>query len=829
MLGNRKISSTAVIHFGLAFGLGLALVLQLLAYSNTSIVDFSAFKVGSLLVVCLCNASAILAAINTGFDLSRQRLYAVVGSEALALLAAFYATKDAGQISAMYFFWITLALHALFSFCLTAILMTQIRMSEDLALYPKIATPIVIILVGTIGFLASSWISLGDFAIYLGLARDLSLLIVPIAFFTVLVAVKPPQLRGKFWPGGRISLKRIGQNYPYGSMFLLITGTGLMANLLLRLIEGLPEAMHSNAAYSNPLDMLSLGWLAVIYENVSHLVALTNEKQQNQINAKLATYSARKFLHRHLSEQSHWAATVGLKTANYLIDHDVDGSLQSSLPASLSLIRSEEIQRCVVEVLASLNFHSHASAHSVSGAIDSEASIRPCVDTLKMFASLYLDAGPLVERRIKGLISLLPIIDPSLAKTLDADQASRLLQRTKWLFHFDFAWLDQHIIHSPVNLRYDVQLATLSDRSRLVILEYFEKTGRTGSFVWMGPEARSRLLQEAPWLASIVHPCPIPDRLKGESGQEELMFTVKFEQLIPRLQRYFDLDEFRMKLTDFEPSAESTRLSRLLQLQLNNSTSIKDIIHVLDQVSGYSWRGFREKDNALQIILTAHQLLAKFESGGEKANTTDTDALRRAEKILLSAVKAIGYPSQILHNAHLNRIALRDLDNLITTASEAFDPRFQEAWLVLATADYQRFTIAQRKQVLNFLAHTSVIPQVAKRPFCQRKAIDTLSSIAKVADREELGSIQESFGIMFLWLANFNSDAETCSLLLDAQLFVEGQLKKQLDLSRTVKEAFLNHVAKLSVRLGVHHPQITSIQSRLHQLKAGDIGAVNVA
>ena len=46
-----------------------------------------------------------------------------------------------------------------------------------------------------------------------------------------------------------------------------------------------------------------------------------------------------------------WAATQGVKTASYIVDHDPSGHLDQALPASVMQIRAEEIQRCVGEVL----------------------------------------------------------------------------------------------------------------------------------------------------------------------------------------------------------------------------------------------------------------------------------------------------------------------------------------------------------------------------------------------------------------------------------------------------------------------------------------------
>ena len=58
------------------------------------------------------------------------------------------------------------------------------------------------------------------------------------------------------------------------------------------------------------------------------------------------------------------------------------------------------------------------------------------------------------------------------------------------------------------------------------------------------------------------------------------------------------------------------------------------------------------------------------EGGGRQAQEDGEETpVKQNLEDLLAAVKQIGYPSQILHAAQLNKLALRDLNNLIKAVS----------------------------------------------------------------------------------------------------------------------------------------------------------------
>jgi len=535
------------------------------------------------------------------------------------------------------------------------------------------------------------------------------------------------------------------------------------------------------------------------------------------------TRSETDLLKRHAADKQAWAATVGLRTTNFHIDHDPGGFLHNRLPASIMQIRAEEIQRCVGDVLAAAHLHSHMVGHRIFGAVDPEASVRPCVDALKMFACLYLDAGPLVERRIKGLTALLPIVDPGLARLLKPTDISALIRRNLWFFHFDFGWIDQAVIHTPKATRYDVRIATLSSRIRQAMMTHLEKTGGVGNFVWLGPDARERLLQEAPALRHVVEACPIPT-VKGEgpAGEDEgelLMFIIKFEQLIPRLQRYFDLDSMRKSLLDFEPSQESARLLNLLSLQVAKARTETETLEVLASLTSVPWRGFKEKDSALQLILAAYNALSHMMTPGKALSESEDQRHRVLHGKVLEAVRLVGYPSQILHNAQISKIALRDNTALKAAAADPRNPRFEEAWLLMATTDYARHGDVRRLELLEFLGSAGNNGAIARERLVQVKAIDALASLGRAAGATEREAVGKALGRCSQWLTAVRSDADVFSLLLDAHLFLTEQMKGELVVTPESLKTLEGYVERLAAELGTGHPHVVGVSSRWQELK----------
>lgn len=805
---------------GVALALGAVMAVQLAAGNGflPSLMSGTLPWPSLLLVATMVAAST--AAMMIAFTMTLKpdpiRMAAALASAALAMTSGLEASQALNKLPLHFYYSVTMIGEVALTYGAALVWMRSIKVTGKWATQPPLWAAGAVAAVGAGGLIGQSFLSLDAVGLNLALARDGALFLMAVSVLLLFAAYKPLRLDKKSWRESvRLRLPPRGEDAGDYRAFQILSLGFAGAVIFQIFVRGLDlETLR-------PLTVASLAWLGIAAQGIGELASLSTEQRQGHMTARMATSSARKFLRRHMSDGTQWAATVGIKTSTFVIDHDPESELHAQLPASIMQIRADEIGRCVVDVLGAMNLHSHSVGHRLTGAVDPEASLRPCVDALKLFAALYLDAGPLVERRIKGLTSLLPIVDPGLAKMLQAKDVNALIRRNLWFFHIDFGWLDQHVVHTPKLTRYDVRMTGLSSRMRHAMMDHLERTGGVGNFVWIGPDARERLVQEAPALSNIIEACPIAT---GD-GDELLMFIIKFEQLIPRLQRYYDLDSMRRSLKDFEPSQEAARVHALLKLQIAKARNTAEMTEALTAIASIPWRGFREKDNALQLVLAVYNQAQATFGTIEMLGAAKDAKLRLLHEKLFEAVKAVGYPSQVLHNAQIDKLQLRDVRKLLAAASDRQSPRFEEAWLLLATTDFVRYPLEQRAEMHGFLVSVARRSALAPVRLVQTKSVDALAALARAVPlgedgKKEADLLGRSLDALGTWFATVRADPDICCLLLDTKLFLSSQLGLvQVDFGPDALAALETAFKELAAEHGASNPKIAALMSRWQEYR----------
>ncbi len=809
----------------LAFGLSLVMALELAAGAGF----FAAFAKGTLParafpLLALLVATGVVAVIHAFAATVRQgptRLASAIAAAACASLAGLEAGRAGQAIPGAFHFAFSLIADLGFAWGATFAFTHSLKLSGPWATRPPVAAAAAVLAYAGLGFLTQSFVPLEISAIRLAFVRDLGIFAAAAATLGAVAFARALRLDPKSAKESlilRLPDRHDLMDGTTGHLTFVLLAGGIalspLVQLILRLTAGeVPELGRA------ALGVVSVAWVAFAFLAYRELGTVSKETRHGQVTARLTSPSARKFLARHMGNDSAWAATVGLKTANFVIDHDPDGYLHAKLPASIMQLRAEEIRRSVDVVLGPMHLHGNAVGHRISGALDPEASLRPCIDSLKLFSSLYLDAGPLVERRINGLAALLPIVDPGLAKLVKERDLAGLMRRNLWFFHFDFGWIDQHVVHTQRATRYEVRMATLPSRVRHAMMDHLTRTGGVGNFVWLGPEARDRIVQEAPTMAHIIEACPIQGAGGKDGSDELLMFMIKFEQLIPRLQRYYDLDSMRRELIDFEPSHESSRLHALLKLQITKAQNATALIEVLTSISTVPWKGFKEKDNALQLVLAVYGHAREALGGGEFLLEAKDAKMHVLHEKLLDAVRLVGYPSQILHDAQRDKLALRDVPKLIEVAKDPKHPRFHEAWILASTTEFHRHPAERRLEMLRFLTAVGQNPELKNDALVQAKTVDSLCGLARAAHAgapsvAELAAMGAAFEATGKWFAAEHVEPDTCVLLLDARAFVLQHLRGEVNFSDTTAKALDETFKKHVEELGAQHPKVATLLSR---------------
>ena len=505
-------------------------------------------------------------------------------------------------------------------------------------------------------------------------------------------------------------------------------------------------------------------YLPSLVDAWTRLDQVGTDQERLQAFSRLTVQSARNLLTRHNQGKDNWAATVGLRTTTFTIDHDPESTIGKKIPATLARIRNEEIAAFVNQIMKDKTLSVNSISQKILGSIDPEHSIRPCVDALNLCATLYLDAGALVERRISGLMSLLPLVNQGLADIINLESLLPILTKTQWFFHFDYNWVDQSIVSTQKSSRYGIHLEPISPEARIAMLDFMRRTHSIGNFIWVGKDAHDRLLQEAPNLTTIME----PHTINVTSENDLLVFSIKFEHLIPRLQRYYGLDDTRAKVIDFEPGAEAQRLLSIMSLQTQNSKTPQEKLRIIESIASYTWRGFKEKDQALKLLLKIY-LSEAAQNAGESQKAPGFELIL---KTLRAAVTTIGYPSQILNQAQLYKTQLRDLTNLRANALDPHSARFEEAWVLLGNLDYQRHTAEDAKTVREILGDALRNKSIMKTSLVQGKLIDTTVSLIRRGVSDELNTDTKMLVKITEAMLLAKAGAESLSLALDAFAFV---------------------------------------------------------
>jgi hypothetical protein len=579
----------------------------------------------------------------------------------------------------------------------------------------------------------------------------------------------------------------------------LLSLVAAIMNLCLGLLIW-PIIKSGNGDY--PIAMLAAIqclYLPAMLDAWSRLDKAGSEQKSLRALARFTPKSTIKVFQRYSESNDSWAAAIGLRTSAFTIDHDPDGVIAAKIPASVNILRHEEVMSIVNQIINRHAISLQSISHRVSGILDPENCARPCVQALNLCATLHLDANALIERRLSSLANLLPIINPGLAAHVDSDALSTLLKRSQWFFYFDFSWVDQNIVNTHHSARAGVHFEPISEEIRLKLITHMRRTHSIGNFLWLGKDAHNRLLQEAPNLAPIME----PHSFKNTDDTDVLLFSVKFEQLVPRLQRYYSLEDMRAKIIDYEPTAEAQRLLKILGIQIDNTTSIKERLRIVESIASYNWKGYKEKDQALKLLAR----VAKEYSIDSSAPNSDRE---QVTPILCKAIKDIGYPSQLMNQAQMFKLELRTISNLRQHALNTNSSRFEEAWILLGHMDYSRANQQDIDEIRKIIAEACVKQDIMHIKSIATKIVDAVVGLLRRHPSDwirnykpelHLSPVDAAFEPERKLLVKIaqkliavKSDAETMTLILDAFAFVEQYTGTPIDLPPEIISYFESRI-----------------------------------
>ena len=288
-----------------------------------------------------------------------------------------------------------------------------------------------------------------------------------------------------------------------------------------------------------------------------------------------------------------------------------------------------------------------------------------------------MDGIPIMEKQFVTLTKLFPILDPFMANKLKSVKIEEEIGHIQWIFYLDYDWVDQIIDSSKSNGAYHIYLNNLNLNQHAKISEYLLKKNLLGNFIWVSKNAWKRLQLESPYMSQII------ETLEIEDGSNEIIYLIKFEQLIPRLQKYYNFETYRNILKAFDTRDETMRFTQLMRIEIDKALSVEHLMMILENIQNYQWQGFSEKEHALNLAIKTFEKYTNFMSSPEN------ELILKAKVVKI--VNDVGFPCQNIFNAHINKLMVRKPEFIIETIQNPNSKYFNEIWVLLSTGSFSMF------------------------------------------------------------------------------------------------------------------------------------------
>jgi hypothetical protein len=355
---------------------------------------------------------------------------------------------------------------------------------------------------------------------------------------------------------------------------------------------------------------------------------------------------------------------------------------------------------------------------------------------------IYIDGLSLVERRLKNLVNLLPLLDPDMATSLNTIELESLFSRLQGFFHLDYSWVDQSRDENKSQL--DIRLEHLNARQRQRVLMQLSNSQWLGNFIWVSDAAREQIRLESPYLMNAIERLPI--KIEHQSGKivEAAIFLIKYENLIPRLQHYYNFDEIRSRLSPLPMPTETINFVQSIEEDMHNASGFNAYQKLLHEIRNYEWQGFQAKDQALDLVMRTMGYANQLEVAGK---IREQDALE-LKMLARRAIHEIGYPSQDFHIEHLHKIELRQIQELQRICLDRSQARFEEAWLILASLPTKGMDIGLALKILSIIKAATLNIDLKTDSFIVGKAIETFFALARVMPESNESELVQTLNLL---------------------------------------------------------------------------------
>jgi hypothetical protein len=454
----------------------------------------------------------------------------------------------------------------------------------------------------------------------------------------------------------------------------------------------------------------------------------------------------------------------------------------------LAQIRSEEIRRSISDLLGDQMLHFSSQGSQIQGAFDPDFAFRPMIDAVRFLVCLENFVRPAINFRMRSLINLLPIVDPGLAAAAEGADFSGNGER--WFFYVDYTWVDQHLIQTDSNSTYGVQISAIDSDLRRSITWHLRNIGLTGLGIVLSVAAAQRLRVESPTLAADLQEAEVPH---GQIRRK--FFVLEIPRVIAKLEGLYSLNELCDRIKAFAPSEEGARALELLRQRASAFRTFEEAHSTVQNLGNYPWRGYEEKDEVLKIAIQAW-----MRCDGLATSSGERELWTAVKGKISEAVVRIGYPTQMIHFAQVQKNLLRDIDVLVSEIISPRSPRFHDAWLYLASIDGSRYSDADRGKILAAVKKVLANEKLRHLPGIPARLIEvaTIIGIYHGADRARI--VDELFTGIGINFVEDGAKPEVVRILLDRLQFLRIEIGDGLHLDSQMMRALGEYIFQLRPR-----------------------------
>lgn len=509
----------------------------------------------------------------------------------------------------------------------------------------------------------------------------------------------------------------------------------------------------------------------------------------NNILLSLVHKSQKYFVQNYIHENINMSFARGVRTARFFINHDPYNLLQSKLPSTFVMIRNKEIENLIFYILSDKTLHINSVGNQIYGIIDPISTVTPCLNSLIMSCVMYLDIFYFVENKLKIFSKVLPIIDEDFAQHIDLEKIQLLSTHYAWFFHLEYGWVDEYMLFDINRSQYKLFINEMNFLYQFRIFEYLRNKNLLENFICISDNFRKRLLQESPFLSDIIESTVI-----SIDDVESILFLIRFDKLVPMLQKYYSLEQMRSKILYYNITEETHNMISIIKESINNiSQNFNEFYFIIDLIKSHNWNGFKEKDLVLELIIELYNKAISLYSPLIKNEKNFLELKDELKNLIFN----IGYPAKELYLAHKEKVLSRKMDLLLSTSQNIKNTRFYEVWAFLATCDLSCYSDEDLKKLFDFLINIPNIARFKNNRFVMSKTIEILKNLltVKVFNIDEIQSFINRYAE---WIIKYNSDIYICDFYLDFCFFVEQMYNHSLTFESTLIIQFNKYLNMLN-------------------------------